>query len=280
MLVETAAEQLFFVTTYLGARGPSSEWTGTGFIYAASTDKGTCHFVVTNKHVLNEAAELTVRLIQGDNGTPALGKGTQITVTGLTPDVWAGHPNERVDVAVCPLLSVFNAMGDNGAVPFFRSVAADLMLTRQKATELDAVEDVVFVGYPNGLFDSANLLPVLRRGTTATPIGVDYQGNPAFLIDASVFPGSSGSPVFIFNRGTWCDRKGTVTIGSRLICLGILAAVHVRNLTGKVSEQPSHLAAEFQEPIDLGIVYKAWTIDECVDVALGRLGLKKVQGRA
>jgi hypothetical protein len=143
--------------------------------------------------------------------------------------------------------------------------------------ELDAIEEVVFIGYPNGLFDTMNYLPILRTGTTATPIAVDYRGAPAFLIDASVFPGSSGSPVFIANRGTYFTRGGNITVGTRVICLGVLAAVHTRQVQGAVGVLPSRLVAAFDEPMDLGIVYKARCIDECVQPFLQQAGLTQKQ---
>src|SRR5437763_136516 len=53
----------------------------------------------------------------------------------------------------------------------------------------------------------------LRRGipgggVTANPLQADYDGRPVFLIDASVFPGSSGSPVVICNQGGFATRQG------------------------------------------------------------------------
>jgi hypothetical protein len=78
---------------------------------------------------------------------------------------------------------------------------------------------VTFIGYPNGIWDSKNLLPVVMRGTTASPIEVDFEGTPRFLIDASVFGGSSGSPVFILNQGTYSMKDGGVAVGSRFTSL-------------------------------------------------------------
>jgi hypothetical protein len=164
-----------------------------------------------------------------------------------------------------------------GAPAFFRSVSPVLCLSTAQEQELDAIEEVVFIGYPNGLFDEKNYLPILRTGTTATPIAIDYQGVPAFLIDASVFPGSSGSPVFIANRGTYFTRNGSVAVGTRVICLGILAAVHTRQVQGAVGLLPSRLVTAFDEPIDLGIVYKARCIDECVQPFLQQAGLTQKQ---
>lgn len=64
------------------------------------------------------------------------------------------------------------------------------------------------IGYPNGLWDSQNNLPIIRRGITATSVKKDYNGKKEFLIDAAVFPGSSGSPVFIFNEGSYSVPGG------------------------------------------------------------------------
>lgn len=280
MDVKTAADQLFFVTVYLSARSAEGHnWTGTGFVYGVETEKGTAHFLVTNRHVLAGAEELVVRMIKRDGELPRLGSGSQVTVNQFNPDYWRGHPDARVDVAVMPLWDVLNKMNEIGATPFFRAVAPEICLGAETAKELDAIEEVTFVGYPSGLYDSVSLLPVARRGTTATPPVVDYEGLPAFLIDASVFPGSSGSPVFIADKGLRTDRSGNVVLGSpRLLCLGVLAAVHVRAVEGKIVQVPARLEVSFDEPIDLGIVYKASAIEACVDLALEVGGLRRSPG--
>jgi len=160
-----------------------------------------------------------------------------------------------------------------GNAPFSRYLTADYALTREKALELDALEEVVFVGYPNNLFDKANLTPIMRRGSTATPVALDYGRRPAFLIDAAVFPGSSGSPVLIFDRGMYATRGGSTQVGSRVILLGVLAAVHVRQVAAELVE--TRVGAVFQDPLNLGIVYKAEAIDFCVDEALRRAGERR-----
>ena len=43
------------------------------------------------------------------------------------------------------------------------------------------------------------------------------------MIDIACFPGSSGSPVFIYDNGSFIDKKGNINIGtSRTILLGVL----------------------------------------------------------
>ena len=62
------------------------------------------------------------------------------------------------------------------------------------------------IGYPRGIYDEANNLPIVRRGITATSMGRDYNSKPEFMIDMACFPGSSGSPVFMDKTG-YVDRK-------------------------------------------------------------------------
>ncbi len=208
MQVETLAEQLFFTTTFLQGRTSAGRISGTGFVYRVDLKTGTqAPFLVTNKHVLRNVDELKIRFVAaGGDGNPKFGHAAEATMTEYHEEAWTGHPAPLIDVAVYPLAEAIEGLRTVGTPPFYKSLAPAMCLTREKATALDALEDITFLGYPNGVFDTANFLPVARRGVTATPIAIDYRGEPAFLIDASVFPGSSGSPVFIINQGTHRPR--------------------------------------------------------------------------
>lgn len=277
MRPETIAEQLFFTTARIQAESEAGSSVGTGFVYAVETDQGTGHFLVTNKHVLHGAKAITVNMVRAAGDFPALGQATRITLGEFSADGWHGHPDPNVDVALLPLAPVFNAMAEGGAAPFFRALSPELMASQELLETLDALQEVTFIGYPSGLFDTANFLPIARRGVTATPVTVDYQGVPVFLIDAAVFPGSSGSPVFLLDRGMYHARDGGAVVGSRFACLGILAAVHIRTVGGIVEQIPSVLGVRIQEPIGLGLVFRALTIDECVDALLERLGIRRIE---
>jgi len=62
--------------------------------------------------------------------------------------------------------------------------------------DIDLLDDIFFIGYPSGLIDTENLTPLMRRCSFSSIYSEDFSGEPAFIIDGSVFPGSSGSPVF------------------------------------------------------------------------------------
>jgi hypothetical protein len=278
--VTTAAEQLFFVTVRLQATGPTGSWIGTGFVYSVATDGGDAMFLVTNRHVFAGAAALQVSMIgTHPDGSVALGKAVEGGWANLNDKVWAGHPDPNVDVAVLPFLPMLTTVLARGEHPFYRAVPETYSLTAARAAEFDALENVVFVGYPSGIYDTVNLLPVFRRGMTATPIVIPYRGLPAFLVDAAVFPGSSGSPVFLFDRGMYATRGGATAIGQRLVLLGVLAAVHTRSVEGRVRELPTAIGVEFDQPVGLGIVFRAEAIDAAIEPLLERASLKRTAGQ-
>jgi hypothetical protein len=276
MNVGTVAEQLFFVTANLEARGPAGTANGTGFIYSVETNRGTAHFLVTNKHVLDAAnPTLLIQLIAGTpDGRPDYGQTVKVLLTD-TPSTRIDHPNPGVDVSLVPFSNVLSQLPK---APFFKSIPESVALTPRLAEEtVDALEEVIFVGYPNNIFDSTNFTPVARSGMTATPIAIDFDGLPMFLIDASVFPGSSGSPVFLFDKsGSFMTKQGGVQIGGRFIFLGVLSAVVTRTVEGTVVQLPTRSATQFAEPIDLGIVFKASVLTDIVDPLLASAGLTRV----
>jgi hypothetical protein len=293
MKVGDGVEQLYFTTALITGSGRNIEtgekvgWTGTAFIYGVQTDKGQVNFLVSNKHVFNgedgvEAHSLRVRLIAaGDQaGQPAFGEATSVKVQREKDDGVVGHPDEEVDVAVMPMGVIHKAMIDVGNDPFFRVVGGEVVISEAELLkQASALEDIVFVGYPSGIYDTANLTPVIRRGITATPLALDYQGKPAYLIDAAVFGGSSGSPVFLY--GPASRREGalnTLGVGNRILFGGILASVHTHQELGAIVDLPTALATLSNPPLGLGIVYKPKTIDECIDQRLGSAGFKRVAG--
>ena len=274
MRVKTAADHLLFMTV----RICTAQSIGTGFIFEhkwnspKESTELTGMFLVTNKHVIANATHGNFRMTRSaKNGdlTLKLGRPIQVSVGTREWRWWMGHPDKNVDVAVLPLNPLFQRLKDNGTIPFYSCVSANILPDSDALAELNPIEDVVFVGYPNNVFDCVNNLPIVRRGITATPPNVDHNGNPTFLIDASVFPGSSGSPVFIYNAGSWLERTGGVLGSERILFLGLISSVLYRESNGSLEfrEIPTgiHPVPVNREMIDLGIVYKASTVIETIE---------------
>lgn len=272
MQVNTIAEQLLFTTVRIETTTPDGTGTGTAFVFNYQQEEKQYLFLVTNKHVIRGATNGRFFFTLSDGQSPQIGQRFDIQMSEFEQQ-WFGHPDPEIDVAVMPLVPVLQQIQKMGKTVFYKSITHNLIPTAEQMNDLDAIEEVVFIGYPNGIFDSKNLMPVVRRGTTATHLQIDYEGKPLFLIDASVFPGSSGSPVLIANTGGY-SHKGGFVVGNRVLFLGIISSVAIREEQGQIAFISSPVSqvpiVRTQQMIDLGIVYKASTILETVKMLVDK----------
>ena len=101
--------------------------------------------------------------------------------------------------------------------------------------ELSALEELVMVGYPIGLWDKNNNFPIFRKGYTASHPAIDFNESGIGLVDMACFPGSSGSPIYILNEGGYKDKVGNLNWGqSRIIFIGTLFSGPIYDATGKL----------------------------------------------
>ena len=276
MIVDTNAKQLLFCTALIRTVIPGGKSTGTGFVYNVTTsdpDK-LVPVLVTNKHVIEGAITGQIGFIKNINGRPSAADYVELNFGQGFAAMWFHHPDPDVDVAVMPLGPAHNQLISSGFRPYYIGLAEELFPTAEVVGDLDAIEEVTFIGYPNGLVDSVNHTPIFRRGITATPIEQDWNGKPQFLIDASVFPGSSGSPVFILDRGSY-HHKGNLVVGNRIHFLGILAAVHQQSALAEIILASQNPKAVVRQNMDLGIVYKWHTIERCIDDLCAKRGISR-----
>lgn len=238
--------------------------TGTGFFFKF-LDDGKTHVpvIVTNKHVIRDSITGAFHMTKRNaDGTAAVGSHLRIELGGFK-SLWIEHPDDAVDLAVFPCASLLNQAAESNLSFFYITLEPSLIPDRTKVENLIGFDDIVMVGYPNGLWDSVNNLPILRAGKTATHPKYDYEGKPYFLIDCACFPGSSGSPVFVYDRSGWSDRHGNVNIGQeRLLFLGVLFAGPQHIAVGEVGTiEIPELARVAQAissiPNNLGFVIKS-----------------------
>ena len=234
-------------------------------------------FIVSNKHVVKDAIEGRLEFNLKMDGEPDLGNKYTLTITDFE-NRWIGHPDTDIDVAITPFVPILNELKKVNVDIYYRAIPASLIPSEDITREIDAVEDIIFIGYPNGIYDKKNLLPIVRKGITATPANIDFEGQPTFVIDASIFPGSSGSPVFICNVGSY-TKKGTNDLfaGTRLMFLGIVASVFIKQdintlevVTIPAKDVP---IVKTNQMIDLGIVFKSSCIVEVIENFLNKHNL-------
>jgi len=159
-----------------------------------------------------------------------------------------------------PISAQANAQGKK---VFMISLGQEVIWTDENLSNLSAVEEVVMIGYPIGLWDEHNNLPIIRQGITATHPAIDFQGKSEGVVDIATFPGSSGSPVLLLNEsGIYHDKKqGTNVVGHRSVFLGVLYAGPIWTAEGEVviREIPTNKQVLAQIPvmINLGYIVKA-----------------------
>jgi hypothetical protein len=234
--------------------------TGTGFFYVFESEgKNSVPVIVTNKHVIKGADKGKILFTCEDaEGNPDNTNHYEMILSSFE-DCWWNHPDEDVDLCILPIYLVLKRAESEGKKIFIVSLNEEILPSKEKLAELSAVEEIKMVGYPNGLWDMVNNLPIIRSGITATHPKFNHNGREEFLIDCACFPGSSGSPVIIFNHGSFSSHNG-LHLGSRIIFLGILYAGPQFTATGeiiKMNVPTSRPIAISQIPMNLGYIIKS-----------------------
>lgn len=250
---------------------------GTAFICGfAERDEKQHLALITNKHVVRNARIAHFHMtIADDTGSPRYGTHIKIPFPDLESHCLL-HPNDDIDLAAFPIGPIVKIMSEKGTPPFYRAIPRKYWADDSFFNELKALEDVIMIGYPNGMWDAANNTPIARRGMTATPAYLNFEGRPEFLIDCACFPGSSGSPVFLVNLGGFAPKEGPYELGaSRLKLIGILWGGPVYTVNGEIKVVPIPTAVEARAlspvPINLGYCIKATELIVFDDLITQRL---------
>lgn len=254
-----------------------NEWGkgGTGFLVIRRIDptRGKV-FLVTNKHVIHpdpqvrdKAAFLTLYLnVRERDGTIA-GKSFQVPLAEDNQKLWREHSDSNVDVLAVDVTSLIQSQ------PGIENRGADYSLFALppvlKEKDITEGEEVLILGYPLGLFHTRVHSPLVRQGIVATKIGEKIrlrlpstEGDrrveiPAFLVDAAIIPGSSGSPVVLKpSIGRKVKDRIDMTTATPYL-LGIVSA----------TETASVKMESFAFPVlaGLGIVFDALTVQQTIE---------------
>jgi hypothetical protein len=135
------------------------------------------------------------------------------------------HRDTEIDLcAIDVTFEIGNLLGSGRKVRSF-IIDASWLPTEVDRRNMRTVEPVMVIGYPTGLFDSHNNMPIVRLGATATHPLAHYNNRKEFLIDVAAYRGSSGSPVFSFESPFYRLSDGTLAPGTKSQFLGIVWAV-------------------------------------------------------
>lgn len=267
-------ERALFTTVLIEAKGWEGRWHGTGFLINVEEPHVGIHtFLVTNKHVIRGMQSITIALHRKSlaDGSPNLSEPIEVQIDGFE-GLFKEHTIPEVDVAVAYLTPILEKTFSNRTYGFHDTFLPEAfkdtdILTPDDYDRLDALEDVVFIGYPSVWWDNKTFLPITRKGCTATPVFHPYEDINQFLIDGAVYPGSSGSPVFISSEYK-INLDKSIEIKRSLKLAGVVSAVMLFPKEGEIKAMPCGRGAKMEVHTDefghLGVVYGAESIMDVI----------------
>lgn len=208
---------------------------GTGFFLEKQLGDGVYKiFLVSNRHVLHAGVDsIKLWFTRAKDSRPLVGQCEQILIERIGQMVM--HPD--VDLAILDVSALFARFPET---LYFKALPYESLADFQEPG-LSVAAPVYFIGYPEGLFDVQNNFPLVRRGIVSSHPRYDFNGLHQVVIDAQVFPGSSGSPVFIALNSS--DSEPYIRL------LGVLTASYLKDL----------------RPLALGVVIKATCLRQMID---------------
>lgn len=234
--------------------------TGTGFfVYLndfQNKEETVRVVLITNKHVIEGAIEGRLTLTTMKDGKIDNTKHFNLPHSNFE-SAWIPHPDDSVDLCMLNFKPYELIFQGNGYELFYFPIPIGIIPDKKTIESFDTLEDVIMIGYPNGIWDSYNNKPIFRKGVTATDFRLDYNNRKEFLIDMAVFGGSSGSPILLTRIAYDSDNNPH----REAYLLGILYAGFQHTASGdiKIIEIPQVQKAYVQTsiPNNLGIVIKS-----------------------
>jgi hypothetical protein len=271
-----ALNEAFLQSTVLVSysAGPGKTPTGSGFFVFRHLQGDQGHVIlVTNRHVLPpEGTEKTITVrVFTKAGEKAEVRRVDVPVVGSDGRYLSNvrlHQDKAFDIAVVNATeTIVKEKVQASWIPL------DLFATSEKlkAENITVGDDIFLLGYPDAIFDPRNVSPILRTGVIATVPTEGYAFNESlrkrfglperiegFLIDANVFPGSSGSVVILKQQSATIGPGGATVVSSAKKTPYVLGIV-----SGSIPIADAALGSV--QRMGLGIVYSAEAIRATIE---------------
>lgn len=132
-------------------------------------------------------------------------------------------------------------------------------LPSESPVKIECTSDIVVCSYPYDFYDKENKFPIIKSGIVASAWGSNFGGRPTFLIDAHLFPGSSGGlvlskPIDI----AMIDGKMMTSKEKQYVFLGIYSGQYSHTTVD--AEGKKH-----KESFGLGIVWYSYLIPQIIE---------------
>lgn len=276
----SVTEQLMYATTRVEcAYRDGKQSMATAFFFKFHVD-GDHYYdaIVSNRHVFENLSEISFHITAANGeGDPTNDRQDYHVKINDPSTIVILHPDPNVDLAIMLIRHILIGMYNQTQKPlFYRSINVN-QIADLSDEKFDALEEVLMVGYPNGLWDEVNNRPIFRRGVTATDPKVNYQGLPMFLIDCACIQGSSGSPIVSVHKGLVIDKHGKPLriTGETFELLGIQCAMPIKKQMANIEvvnvPTAKKIYADVTIPINLGYIIKAEKLKDFIPILRARM---------
>ncbi|MHA1417243.1 MAG: hypothetical protein ACTSRR_13450, partial [Candidatus Heimdallarchaeaceae archaeon] len=151
--LETLWEELIFSTVKIEVQADNSIRKGTAFCYKyVRKELGVTIVLVTNRHIIEDGENFTIYFHLQEKGNIKLGHIYSLNLP--IKNWWTTHPEKTIDIAVMPMLEIYKILSSKGISIFLRCFTSEKFSDNTNLSkELDAVEDIYFIGFPNDIYD-------------------------------------------------------------------------------------------------------------------------------
>ena len=257
---------------------PDGQNQGTGFFYQQLAPKDPTKegqwraiektWLVTNRHVvlpkigaeekIPETLSFHLRKIQGEHiiWDPIILQKTEFLERAKF------HEDPDVDVCIIEILDLLTEKIKTGDKYLQWYGVSKENLPGENKIFPEVSSDTIVIGYPRGFYDEFNLYPICKSGVIASRWGAKFNGKPYFLIDAKLFPGSSGSIViskpidFLIQEGKLLHSKE-----KQFAFLGVFSGEPVEQ---RPPVELEDIIIIRKSSFNLGIVWYSYLIEEII----------------
>ena len=271
-------DQIHSITTLVNVYYPFEKGQGTGFFYQQLSEKDPKKnfqwlaieklFLVTNRHVvlkkINGQEIIPHRLtfsLRRSEKNKILWEPITLAQRDIVERMRV-HPNSDIDVCIIDVLDlVTNKIKDVKNISQWYGVSKDNFPGKNKI-DVDIASEAVVIGYPFGFYDEVNKFPIVKSGIVASRWELNFNGKPYFLIDAKLFPGSSGSIVIsrptniVFDKGNLYKNKT-----KQFAFLGVYSGEPIRRSN---PVELGDITITKESGYNLGIVWYGWLIEDII----------------
>ena len=269
----------FFLSSVVALGVISSDGTvqynATGFLYGYPTgetnvdgEKTYWPFLVTNRHVFQKALEGKYELHARFNTLTK--SGTNTYPIDPLHQFWTVHPNPDADVAVL-IIDTDQLIADG--IEYTLLITGDHTITfaEARAGQISEGDGIFILGFPLGLAGEERNYVIARQGIIARVQHWLKGHSRTFMIDAAIFPGNSGGPVFL--KPEMASIEGTKS-NNRCVLIGMVSS-YLPYQEIAVSTQTGRRRMIFEENSGLAIVVPHEVILEAIQTAVYKLVTEK-----